>query len=146
MTARFYDAAAVQALLAHRYPFLLVDRIDVLTPGRHVVGVKRLSTGEWWSEGIPADEFPFCLVIEALAQASGALAVDLVDDAAHAVAYIMAADRVRFRQPARAGDELHLDVTLRQWRRGVCRMRGIATVKGAVVVTADLTTIVRGAA
>jgi len=146
MIARTYDATAVQALLAHRYPFLLVDRIDVITPGRHVVGSKRVSAGEWWSAGNDAAVFPFCLVIEALAQASGALAVDLVDGAERAVAYIMAADRVRFRRPAHAGDELRLEVTLRQWRRGVCRMRGVATVGGAVVATAELTTIVRGVA
>ncbi|HVX41286.1 MAG TPA: hypothetical protein VHB25_17085, partial [Gemmatimonadaceae bacterium] len=61
------------------------------------------------------------------------------------IAYFMGADRVRIRTPARAGDELRLDVTVRQWRRGICRTHGIATVGDSVVLTADLTTIVRPA-
>jgi 3-hydroxyacyl-[acyl-carrier-protein] dehydratase len=143
---RSYDALAVQALLAHRYPFLLVDRIDVLEPGRRVVGTKRVSGGEWWAGGDGTDVFPFALVVEALAQTSAALVVELVDAADRAVAYFMAADRVRFRHPARSGDELRLEVTLRRWRRGVCRVRGVATAHGAVVATAELTTVVRGTA
>jgi 3-hydroxymyristoyl/3-hydroxydecanoyl-(acyl carrier protein) dehydratase len=50
---------------------------------------------------------------------------------------------VRFRQPALAGERLWLDVTLQQWRRGICRTRGVATINEAVVVTATLTTVVR---
>src|SRR6476620_5980946 len=64
------DSAEVQALLAHRYPFLLVDRIAVLVPGRRVVGYKRVSGGEWWNaSGTQASlTMPFGLVIEAMAQ------------------------------------------------------------------------------
>ncbi|OYV72746.1 MAG: hypothetical protein B7Z72_04095 [Gemmatimonadetes bacterium 21-71-4] len=137
-------------LLPHRYPFLLVDRIEVVEPGRRVVGHKRVTAGEWWMEGtatppapVPLPTMPHTLVLEALAQTTGALVRDLLDGAEHALAYFMAADRVRLRRLAVAGDTLRLELTLRNWRRGICRAHGEATVGGALVLSADLTTIVR---
>jgi 3-hydroxyacyl-[acyl-carrier-protein] dehydratase len=141
------DSVAVQALLAHRHPFLLVDRIHVVEPARRVIGVKQITYGEWWSEGQGIEElhFPFPLVIEALAQTSGALVRDLSEEVEGAVAYFMGVDHVRLRRKARPGDELLMELTLRQWRRGICRTRGVATVNGEVVVTGNLTTVVRRA-
>ena len=141
-----YDAQALQALLPHRYPFLLVDRVDVLEPGQRVVGIKRLTGGEWWMGQELSTPMPFTLVVEALAQTSGALIPDLADIGGGAIAYVMAADHIRFRRPAGPGDEIRLEVMLRQWRRHICRMHGVATVGGATVATADLTTVVRTSA
>jgi len=78
---RSYDAVAVQRLLAHRHPFLLVDKIDVVEAGRRVIGIKRLTAGEWWSSPTPATPIAFPLVVEALAQTGAALLIDLVDTA-----------------------------------------------------------------
>jgi 3-hydroxyacyl-[acyl-carrier-protein] dehydratase len=141
------DNVAVQALLAHRHPFLLVDRIHIIEPARRVIGVKQITYGEWWSEGQRSDEtyFPFSLVIEALAQTSGALVRDLSDEVEGAVAYFMGVDHVRLRRMARPGDELRMELTLRQWRRGICRTHGVAMVSGEVVATGNLTTVVRRA-
>ena len=144
VAVRQYDTSAVQALLAHRYPFLLVDRIDVIESAKHVVGIKQVSAGEWWADGSTAALMPFGLVLEALAQTSGALVHDLAEGIQGAVAYLMGADCVRMRRQPRVGDELMLDVTLRLWRRGLCRTRGVATIRGNVVLTAALTTIIRG--
>ncbi len=138
---RTYDSLSLHALLPHRYPFLLVDTIDVIEPGRHVVGLKRLSIGEWWNE-IPG-EIPLLLVLEALAQTSGAIVRDLAEGVAGAVAYFMGANHVRFRHAVRVGDDLQLDVRLVHWRRGLCKTRGVAMSGGRAVVTAELTTIVR---
>lgn len=142
------EGAAIQALLAHCYPFLLVDRIDIVQPGQRVIGTKRITAGEWWNEGGDSQlaVFPFSLVIEAMAQTSGALMRDLTDSAQSAVAYFMGVNRVRFRSAARAGDELTMELTLRQWRRGLCRTHGVATVNQRLVASAELTTIVRGVA
>ncbi len=142
------DAVAIQELLPHRYPFLLVDRIEVVEPGRRVVGYKRITIDEWWMEGLaPAAaglaEMPHTLVLEALAQTTGALVHDLLDGADRALAYFMGVDRVRLRRRALAGDELRLDVELRQWRRWLCRARGRVTIAGETVLSADLTTVVR---
>jgi 3-hydroxyacyl-[acyl-carrier-protein] dehydratase len=133
----------VLALLAHRYPFLLVDTIDVVEPGRRVVGTKRVTGGEW-SAALPTMAMPGLLVVEALAQASAALLVDLLDDAAGAVGYFAGLQRVRLRDPARPGDTPRLTVELRAFRRGVAWLRGAADVDGRVVATADFTTVVRG--
>ncbi|MHB1863911.1 MAG: 3-hydroxyacyl-ACP dehydratase FabZ family protein [Gemmatimonadaceae bacterium] len=132
-------------MVAHRFPFLLVDRVRVVEPGRRVVGTKRVSAGEWWCDPRTpvAAAMPFGLVIEALAQTAGVLLRDLTDGAPGALAYFMGADQVRLRRPARPGDELTLAVTLRQWRRGICRTRAVATVDGAPVARALLTIIVR---
>jgi 3-hydroxymyristoyl/3-hydroxydecanoyl-(acyl carrier protein) dehydratase len=143
-------AAALHDVLPHRYPFLLVDRVEIVTPGRHVVGYKRISAGEWWMEGVApgasaALAMPHMLVLEALAQTSGALVRDLLDGADRALAYFMGADLVRLRAPATVGDELMLDVSLLRWRRGICRARGLASIRGHVVVSAELTTVVRAA-
>ncbi|HEY4129279.1 MAG TPA: 3-hydroxyacyl-ACP dehydratase FabZ family protein [Gemmatimonadaceae bacterium] len=146
--AQHYDISGVQLLLPHRYPFLLVDRIDVIEPGKHVVGIKRLTSGEWWARdggvtGSGKAELPFSLLIEALAQAGGALIRDLTGGVPGSIAYFMGADRVRMRGAARVGDELRFDVTLKQWRRGICRTRARASVDGRALMTAELTTIVR---
>ena len=140
---RSYDTAAVQRLLPHRHPFLLVDRIDVVDPGRRVVGVKQLTASEWWSSPAPSRPIPFPLVLEALAQTGSAILVDLIQSGAGAVGYFMAANHVRFRHAARAGDTLRLEVSLRQWKRGICKTYGVATANDRLVATAELTTIVR---
>ncbi len=143
MAYRTYDARALELLLPHRYPFLLVDRIDVVEPGHHVVGTKRLTSGEWWIDTNAPSPIAHTLVLEALAQTGGALIADLARGMSGAVAYFLVADRVRCRRGAGVGEELRLDVSLYQWRRGVCRTRGTATVEGTVVLTAELTAIVR---
>ncbi len=135
-------------LLAHRYPFLLVDRIVALDPGVRVVGVKRVTADEWFMRGRADDvrAMPAALVIEALAQTSGALLLGMAGDPATTVAYFMGFDRVRCRGGAVPGDELRLEVTLRQFKRGICRTVGRATVDGREVVRAEMTTVVRAAA
>src|SRR3954463_6450611 len=95
----------VQHLLPHRYPFLLVDRVDVIEPGRHVRGLKQLTTGEWWSAG-GLTAIPHMLLLEALAQTSGSLIADLSKGTPGAIAYFMGAENVRMRGAARVGDEV----------------------------------------
>jgi 3-hydroxymyristoyl/3-hydroxydecanoyl-(acyl carrier protein) dehydratase len=68
-----------------------------------------------------------------------------MDAGSAAVAYFMGADRVRIRRRPRVSDTLRFDVELAQWRRGICRTRGVASVNGDVTMTAMLTTVVRGA-
>lgn len=134
-------------LLPHGFPFLLVDRISVAEPGRRVVGTKLVTGGEWTLVGSSRDgksmAMPHLLIVEALAQVSAALFVSLLPDSRDVIGYFMALDRVRFRGHAVAGDELSLSVSLKQFRRGVCKTRGVATVGALQVVQADLTTVLR---
>ena len=101
MSLRVYDSAELHRLLAQRQPFLLVDRIEVIELGQHVVGTKLLSATEWWARADLTAAFPFTLVIEALAQTSAALIEGLIDGAHGAIAYFMGAYHVRFRASAR---------------------------------------------
>lgn len=141
------DSAAILKILAHRYPFLLVDTVNVLEPGRRVEGIKRVTGGEWFgSAWLPGNlAMPNILVIEALAQTSAALLMGLVDPHAGVVGYFAAIERVRLREPAVAGDTLVLRVELESFRRGVAHLAGRATVDGRRVATASFTTIVRPA-
>ena len=140
-------------LLPHRFPFLLVDRITGLDPGRRAEGIKRVTGNEWFLGEATLDiapppdiGMPNGLVVEALAQLSAAVLIGLVDSASGAVGYFMGLDRVRYRGTVRAGDDLRLAVELRQFRRGVCRLHGDAWVGQRRVVRADLTIVVMPAA
>ena len=140
------DAAAVLGLLPHRYPFLLVDRITVVEPGRRVVGVKQVTGAEWAGPAVPegALAMPGLLVVEALAQTSAALLMGLVPEAEGAVGYFVGMSRVRLRDPARPGDTLRLVVELRAFRRGIARLTGTGVVDGrGLAASAEFTTVVR---
>jgi len=146
--AEWSDAIDVLGVLAHRYPFLLVDRLRVVEPGRRALGLKRVTSGDWWGDAtVPGGtEMPGTLIIEALAQTSSAILVGLLDGTSGAVGYFASADRVRFRSRPWAGDTLLLTVELLQYRRSVARIRGVATVSGALAASADFTAVVRGRA
>jgi 3-hydroxyacyl-[acyl-carrier-protein] dehydratase len=142
------DPLDVLDVLGHRYPFLLVDRLRVLEPGRRALGLKRVTAGDWWSEAAESGtwEMPGMLVVEALAQTSAAVLVGLLDGSSGAVGYFASADRVRFRSLPRVGDSLLMAVELVWYRRGVARLRGVASVEGRLAVSATFTTVVRGRA
>jgi len=142
------DPLDVLDVLGHRYPFLLVDRLRVVEAGRRAVGLKRVTGGDWWSEAgdFGMWEMPATLVVEALAQTSAAVLIGLLNDSSGAVGYFASADRVRFRSLPRVGDTLILTVELVWYRRGVARLRGIASVDGRLAVSANFTTVVRGRA
>ena len=136
-------------LLPHRFPFLLVDRITALDPGKRAEGIKRLTGAEWFFGEAAHDPdpppdlgMPNGLVIEALAQLSAAVLIGVLESARGAVGYFMGLDRVRFRGTAYPGDDLLLGVQLRQFRRGVCRLHGDAWVGDHRIVRADLTIVV----
>lgn len=134
----------VQELLPHRYPFLLVDRITALTPGKRAVGVRRVTADEWFTGKAGSYEMPNTLVLEALAQLSGAILVGLIQGSPGAVGYFVGMQRVRFRGNARAGDELILECNLLQFKRGICKTSAVASIHGHDIVRAELTTVLRG--
>jgi 3-hydroxyacyl-[acyl-carrier-protein] dehydratase len=142
------DPLEVLDVLGHRYPFLLVDRLRVVEPGRRAIGLKRVTAGDWWSEAAEsgACAMPGTLVVEALAQTSAGVLIGLLDGSSGAVGYFASADRVRLRSLPLVGDTLIMAVELVWYRRGVARLRGVASVEGRVAVTANFTTVVRGRA
>lgn len=136
-------------LLPHRYPFLLVDRIDAVDPGKSAHGTKLVTGAEWLightrgAEGLRA--MPHLLIVEALAQLSGAVLAGLVAESAGAIGYFLGINDARFRGEARPGDVLTLHVELRAYRRGLCRTYGVARVGTQRIVRAELTSVLRPA-
>ena len=142
------DITAIQAVLPHRYPFLLVDRVDDLGCNR-IVARKLVSANEPFFQGhfpgLPI--MPGVLIIEALAQAGALLAAPQVGfDPARQAIYFMAIDHVKFRKPVVPGDALVLEVI--PLRRGgtVWKMRGEAKVDGAVVAEAEFVAVIKNLA
>lgn len=127
------DAAAIQRIIPHRYPFLLVDRISELVPGQRAVGLKNVSIGEPFFTGhFPGyPVMPGVLIIEALAQV-GAIALLTTDDFAGKLALFAGIDKVRFKRQVKPGDSLVLSVELGQVRRSIGTGTGTATVAGEV--------------
>jgi 3-hydroxymyristoyl/3-hydroxydecanoyl-(acyl carrier protein) dehydratase len=133
----------VQDLLPHRAPFLLIDRITAIEPGRRATGVKQITGNEWCMRGVPSHPFPHTLVLEALAQLSAGVMSGLTDAPAGAVGYFMGLSNVKLRGDVYVGDTMELVCTLIQYRRSICRTRGEAFVRGRRMVRAELTTIIR---
>jgi 3-hydroxyacyl-[acyl-carrier-protein] dehydratase len=139
------DIAAIRAILPHRYPFLLVDRVDSVSSDR-IVARKMVSVNEPFFEGhFPGNPImPGVLIVEALAQAGALLVAPQIGfDPSRQAIYFMAIDKVRFRKPVVPGDALLLEVTPLRKGTSIWKMRGEAKVDGAVVAEAEFVAGVR---
>ncbi len=132
-------------IIPHRYPFLMVDRILEIEPKKRAVGIKNVTINEPFFQGhFPGHPImPGVLIIEAMAQVSGVLLMDAVDDYANKVVYFMSLDNVKFRRPVKPGDQLRLELEITQFRGTVCKMRGVARVDGEIVAEADMAAMAR---
>ena len=134
------DAREIQALIPHRYPFLLVDRILELEPGKRIVGVKHVSMTDAFLQGHFPDYpvMPGVLIVEALAQTGAVL---VMRDPANSgkVPFFARIDNCRFRQQVRPGDSLRLELEVTSFRAPVGKAHGRALVDTALVCEADLT-------
>lgn len=131
----------IMALLPHRYPFLLIDRVLDYTPGESLTAVKNVSINEPIFTGhfpnMPI--FPGVLILEALAQATGILGFKTVTERAENELYLFAAiDEARFKKPVVPGDQMILEVKFLKERRNIWKFYGEAKVDGQVVCSAEL--------
>jgi 3-hydroxyacyl-[acyl-carrier-protein] dehydratase len=138
------DSRAIQQLLPHRYPFLLVDRIIELVPFERVVGIKQVTVNEPFFQGhFPgAPVMPGVLVVEALAQCGAVLALREIEDRDKKLVLFSGIDNARFRRAVVPGDTLVLEVTALRFRQRAQRMRGEAKVNGQLVAEAEIMSIV----
>lgn len=135
-----YDVREIMALLPHRYPFILVDRIIEMDPEKRIVGLKNVTINEPFFQGhFPgAPVMPGVLIIEAMAQVGGVLAYSsLAKEGKKGLIYFMGIDNARFRKPVVPGDQITMDLKLLKKRGGVFRMSGKATVDGTLVTEAE---------
>jgi UDP-3-O-[3-hydroxymyristoyl] N-acetylglucosamine deacetylase / 3-hydroxyacyl-[acyl-carrier-protein] dehydratase len=138
----------IMKVLAHRYPFLLVDRILEIEDGKRVVGIKNVTINEPFFQGhFPGHPImPGVLIIEAMAQTGGMLLMGMVGEPYdRKVVYFISLDNVKWRRPVKPGDQLRMELEMVQIRGPVCKMRGVARVDGDVVAEADMAAMVRDA-
>jgi beta-hydroxyacyl-ACP dehydratase FabZ len=126
--------------LPHRYPMLLVDRITEYERGKRIVGIKNVTINEPFFQGhFPGyPVMPGVLIIEAMAQVGGMLLMDEVENPQDKVILFMSLDNVKWRRPVTPGDQIRFELEMLQFRRHVCRMRGVGRVNGKVVAEAEM--------
>jgi len=134
------EARDIMRILPHRYPFLLVDRILELEPGRRAVGIKNVTanepqfTGHWPDNPV----MPGVLIIEAMAQVGGILLLTVADNEGM-LALFGGVDGVRFRRQVLPGDQLRIETELLRAKGRVGKARAVATVDGEVAAEAEFT-------
>ena len=139
------DIKRVMAALPHRYPMLLIDRVEELVRGQSISAIKAVTINEGFFQGhFPGRPImPGVLIVEALAQAAGVLAVESMDLAGSGkLVYFMAIDGAKFRVPVEPGVLLRLDVEFVQKRSSVCKFAGRATVDGKLAAEANFTAMI----
>lgn len=141
-----YDSIAIQNILPHRYPFLLVDKIVELEPKVRIVGIKQVTVNEQFFQGhFPgAPVMPGVLQIEALAQVGAILALREFDDRDEKIPYFSGIESARFRKPVIPGDTLELEVVALRIGSKIQRMKGIARVDGQVTAEAEIMSVIAG--
>ncbi len=142
------DVKRVMAALPHRYPMLLVDRVDELIPDKSIAAIKAVTINEGFFQGhFPGRPImPGVLIVEALAQAAGILAVESLGLAGSGkLVYFMAIDVAKFRVPVEPGVLLRLEVEFVQKRATVCKFAGRASIEGRLAAEANFTAMIADA-
>ncbi len=142
------DIQRVMAALPHRYPMLLVDRVEELLPDRSIRAIKAVTINEGFFQGhFPGRPImPGVLIVEALAQAAGVLAVESLDLAGTGkLVYFMAIDAAKFRKPVEPGVLLTLEVEFVQKRSSVCKFKGRAMIGDQLAAEANFTAMIADA-
>ena len=130
----------IMKVLPHRYPFLLVDRIEEVEEGVMVNGYKNVTVNEPFFQGHFPEHpiMPGVLIVEAMAQVGGAYVTVLDNIADDQVTYFVGIDKARFRKPVVPGDVLRLEIELISRRRGMYQFKGMAYVGDTKVADAEL--------
>lgn len=143
---KIYQVEEIMDMLPHRYPFLLVDRLEVEVPGEKGIGLKNATMNEEFFQGhFPGNPImPGVLQIEAMAQTAGALVISAYENYKEKKAgvYFMSIDGVKFRKPVKPGDQLKMHVEKIKGRRNVFVFKGVCKVDGQVVSEAEFTAMV----
>jgi beta-hydroxyacyl-ACP dehydratase FabZ len=139
IAGRVLDIDAIREILPHRYPFLLVDRIEELEAER-VVGIKNVTANEPFFAGHFPDYpvMPGVLIIEAMAQVAGVLVLSSITDRKNKLVLLAGVDGAKFRKPVRPGDQLRMEMKILRSRASMAKVSGTATVDGVIVAEAEM--------
>jgi 3-hydroxyacyl-[acyl-carrier-protein] dehydratase len=135
------DIVEIMAILPHRYPFLLIDRVLEMEPKQRIVAIKNVTANEPHFTGHFPDYplMPGVLMVEAIAQTGGALLLTEIPDRDSKLMVFTGIESARFRRPVTPGDQLRIEVTVLNWRTRMVKMSGKITVEGKLVCEAIVT-------
>ena len=135
------DVTEIMAILPHRYPFLLIDRVVGMERRQRIVAIKNVTVNEPYFQGHFPDYpiMPGVLMVEAIAQAGGALLLTEIPDREQKLMVFTGIDAAKFRRPVVPGDQLRIEVTVLHWRSRAVKMQGAITVEGKLVCEATVT-------
>ena len=136
-----YDIQKIMQYLPHRYPFLLIDRVEEVVPGEKVIALKNVTINEPFFQGhfpgVPV--MPGVIILEAMGQAGGVLAYESLNELKQDnLVFLTGIDKARFRKPVVPGDQLVFELKLLKKRARLVRMAGVARVDGEKVAEAEL--------
>jgi 3-hydroxyacyl-[acyl-carrier-protein] dehydratase len=134
------DYAAIERILPHRYPFLLVDRITEFEPDKRIVGIKNVTLNERYLAHQEGERpvLPPTILTEAVAQV-GAIMILAKPENREKLIYFMGIERVRYRRPVHPGDQVVIEAVVRRLRSRMGVLRGVARVDGHIVVEGTMT-------
>src|SRR5246127_2308303 len=135
------DIGDIMAILPHRFPFLLIDRLMEIERKKRIVALKNVTINEPFFAGhFPGYPImPGVLIVESIAQAGGALLLTEIPDREHKLMVFTGIEKARFRRPVVPGDQLRIEVEVKAWRGDAVRMQGIAYVEDKKVAEATVT-------
>jgi 3-hydroxyacyl-[acyl-carrier-protein] dehydratase len=134
------DILEIMSILPHRYPFLLIDRVVEIERKQRIVAIKNVTFNEPQFQGHFPDYpiMPGVLMVEAIAQAGGALLLTEIPDRENKLMVFTGIDGAKFRRPVVPGDQVRIEVKVLNWRSSAVRMHGTATVDGKVACEATV--------
>ncbi len=133
------DIEGIKKVLPHRYPFLLVDRIEEIKERERIVGIKNVTADEPFFNGHFPERpvMPGVLIIEAMAQTSGVMMLNTPENIGK-LAFFMGIENAKFRKPVVPGDQLRMEIDIIRWKKKTAKVRGKALVDGQVAAEAEL--------